>query len=263
MWRSIGPLRTYGLLYFTAFVAHYVVSWRIARRNALEPRVWLVVSTCFLVGSVFGAKVLYDLLHGPFDWGALFSVQHYLHGGLWGGLLGYLALAVPAVMLLTRKRRAALDLVALSIPVPFVLSKLGCLLNGCCYGRACSLPWAITFPAGSRFAPGGIPLHPTQLYEVLTILIFFWVAHRLPSERWRGTMLLWFLVIFGFGRTLAEFFRGDSPRHIYLGPLTLSQLLCLGAALVSTFLLTIYAISGGNRFFRSRKCREITAAGDN
>lgn len=237
MWPTFGPLPAYGLIYLTAFLVHYVVSWRIARSSALEWRVWITVGALGSFSSVFGGKILYDVSHYQFNWHALLNSKHYMEGGLWGGLLVYFALAVPAVLLLTRKRCQALDLVALSLPIPTILARLGCLLHGCCYGKPCSLPWGIVFPEHSRGAPAGIPLHPTQVYEMIVMVIALLAFKRLAGGRWRGTMLLWFLLIYGFGRALCDVFRGDFGRQIYLGSLSLTQLICLGAAVVSVALL--------------------------
>lgn len=233
MWPTFGPLPAYGLIYLTAFLVHYVVSWRIARSNALEWRVWVTIGLLGSFSSVFGAKILYDVSHHQFSWHALLNPKHYMERGLWGGLLVYFALAVPAVLLLTRKRWQALDLVALSLPIPTILAKLGCLLHGCCYGKPCSLPWGIVFPDRSRGAPAEIPLHPTQVYEMIVVVIVLLVFKRLAGARWRGTMLLWFLLVYGSGRALSDAFRGDAAGQICLGPLTLTQVLCLGAALGS------------------------------
>jgi phosphatidylglycerol:prolipoprotein diacylglycerol transferase len=193
-----------------------------------------------MAGMTVGAKVLYDIQHADFNFRALFDSGHYIQGGLWGGLLAYFVLAVPAALLLARQRRAAIDLVALSIPVPWVFVKLACLSNGCCYGQKCSMPWAITFPEGAVGAPAGMPLHPTQIYEILVIVCIFVVFKILKYERWRGTMLLWFLALYGLGRAATEFWRGDFDRHLYVGPLTLSQLICLIVAGVSIILLFLW-----------------------
>lgn len=237
MWPMFGPLPAYGLIYLVAFLSHYLVSWRIAKRSGLAWHVWITVGALGSLSSTVGAKILHDITHGQFSWHALFSPRHYLAGGLWGGLLVYFALAVPAMLLLTRKKWAALDLVALSLPIPSILAKLGCLLHGCCYGRPSSWPWAIVFPEGSRGAPPGIPLHPTQIYEMLVLAIILLVFRRLDANRWQGSMLLWFLMIYGLGRTLCDAFRGDFGRQIYWGPLSVTQLICLGAALLSGALL--------------------------
>jgi phosphatidylglycerol:prolipoprotein diacylglycerol transferase len=189
---------------------------------------------------IVGAKALYDILHAQFNLRALLSINHYLTGGLWGGLLAYLCLSVPLVLVLSKRRRAALDLVALTIPIPWMFAKLGCLLNGCCYGRPSSLLWAITFPEGASGAPAGIPLHPTAIYEILVVLGIVGVFAALKRERWQGTMLLWFLALYGLGRGVTELWRGDADHHLCVGPLTVSQLICFAAAGVS--ILALYLL---------------------
>lgn len=240
MWPTMGPMRTYGLLYLTGIVLHFVLSWRIAKHYGLKRRVWVATSLCYLLGMTFGAKLLYDLRHGPVDWPALFQAEHWLQGGLWGGLLAYLALAVPAVFLLTRRRRAVLDLIAVATPVPWIMAKLGCLFNGCCYGRPCSLPWAITFPEAAREAPAGVPVHPTQLYEVGLMLVLLLVFAALKSPRWQGTKLLWFLLIYGFGRAATDIFRGDTEQYLVPGLLSLTQLICFSVAVAALTALALW-----------------------
>lgn len=240
MWPRIGPLPAFGILYSISILSHFLVGYLIARRLRLRHRIWLVVGICYMVGMTVGAKALYDIQRAQFDFRALFSTGHYIQGGLCGGLLAYIVLAVPLVLLLAKRRRAALDLIALSIPIPWVFVKLACLFNGCCYGKKCFMPWAITFPEGAAGAPAGIPLHPTQIYEILVVLCILVVFKVLNYEKWQGTMLLWFLILYGLGRAATEFFRGDFDHHLYVGPLTLSQLTCLAAAGVSIILLFLW-----------------------
>ncbi len=250
MWPRIGPVASYGLLYLAGIVLHFALSRRIARRNKLPRRVWLTVSFCYLLGMLFGAKLLYDVRHGQVDIAALFQAQHWLDGGLWGGLLAYFALGVPAALVLAGGRRsAALDLVALTIPIPWMAAKLGCLLNGCCYGRPCSLLWAVTFPPG-RTAPPGVPVHPSQLYEVGLMLIVLLVFFQLKSNRWQGTKLLWFLVIYGVGRAATDFLRGDTEGPLYLGVLSLTQVLSAAAAAAALILLVA-------RVRKASRCAEL------
>jgi len=217
-------------MYLLGIVLHFILSRRIAKRYQLKRRVWIAASICYMLGMVAGAKVLNDLRHGHLDFSAMLHAQHWLHGGLWGGLLAYFALAVPAVILLSKQRGLALDLVALTVPIPWIAAKLGCFLNGCCYGRPSSLPWAVTFPEGVRGAPPGVPLHPSQLYEVGLMLIILLAFARLQTDRWQGTKLLWFLVIYGLGRAATDLLRGDTEGRLYFGLLSLTQLLCILAA---------------------------------
>ncbi len=230
MWPRMGPVATYGVMYLIGIILHFVLSRRIAKRHKLPHRVWLMVSICYMFGMLVGAKLLYDVRHDQLDLSALLQAKHWLEGGLWGGLLAYFALAVPGVMLLAVCRPAGLDLVALTIPIPWIAAKLGCFLNGCCHGRSCSLPWAVTFPPGARTAPPGVPVHPSQLYEVGLMLIVLLVFSQLKSDRWQGTKLLWFLVIYGAGWAATDFLRGDTEGPLYLGLLSLTQLLSVAAA---------------------------------
>ncbi len=246
MWKRIGPLPTYGVLYGISILSYFLIAFLIARRLRLRHRVWLFAGICYMTGMTVGAKALYDIHHGQFDFRALFSYGHYIHGGLWGGLLAYLILTVPLLFLLARNRWASVDLVAMSIPIPWIFAKLACLFNGCCYGRKSSMPWAITFPKGAAGALAGMPLHPTQIYEILVVLCILVVFKVLNYEKWRGTMLLWFLALYGLGRTATEFFRGDFDHHLYVGPLTLSQFICMLAAGVSILLLFLW-----HRFVRN------------
>lgn len=239
MWPRIGPIPTFSIFYCIGILSHYLLSYLLAKRLQLRHRVWIAVSVCYNLGMVIGAKALYDIQHTQLDFIALFSISHYMQGGLWGGLLPYLCISVPLVLVLSKHRRAALDLIGLSIPIPWIFAKLGCLFNGCCYGRECSLPWAVTFPKGAAAAPAGIPLHPIEIYEILVVLCIIGVFVILKHRWGSGTMLLWFLILYGFGRAATEIWRGDTDHHLYIGPLTLSQLICLVVAGVSMLILCL------------------------
>ena len=239
MWPRLGPVPTYSVFYFTGIFCHFLIAYYLAKRYRLQHRVWITVSICYMVGMTIGAKALFDLQHTQLDFRALLSIRHYMQGGLWGGLLAYFCLSVPLALLLSHRKRAALDLVAVSTPIPWIFAKLGCLFNGCCYGQACSMPWAITFPEGARGAPAGIPLHPTQIYEILLVLCILCAFKILKRQQGSGTMLLWFLILYGLGRAATEFWRGDTDHHLYIGPLTLSQLICLAMAGISILVLCL------------------------
>jgi phosphatidylglycerol:prolipoprotein diacylglycerol transferase len=254
MWPQIGAIPTFSIFYCVGILSHYIISCVLARRLGLRNRVWIAVSVCYNLGMVVGAKVLYDIQHTQFDFRALLSISHYMQGGLWGGLLVYLCLSVPLVLVLSKRMQAALDLIALSIPIPWIFAKLGCLLNGCCYGRECSMPWAITFPEGAAGAPAGIPLHPVEIYEILVVLCILGVFTILKRRWGSGTMLLWFLALYGLGRAATEFWRGDTDHHLYIGPLTLSQLICLVAAGVS--ILVLYFLRHRRRAILKRRIIE-------
>jgi phosphatidylglycerol:prolipoprotein diacylglycerol transferase len=174
-------------------------------------------------------------LNNRFDWLNYFDPAYYMEPGMWGGPLVYLAIATAGTLLLARDRRSMLDIVVLTLPVPMILAKVACFVNGCCYGAVCSLPWAVSFPEGGteRTAPAGVALHPTQLYEILVLAVIAVVFVALDRKRWRGTLPAWFVMLYGIGRPLTEFFRAPERLNAVIGPLTLAQAVCLAAALVA------------------------------
>jgi phosphatidylglycerol:prolipoprotein diacylglycerol transferase len=110
-----------------------------------------------------------------------------------------------------------------------ILAKVACFVNGCCYGAPTSLPWALNFPEGAK-APPGIPRHPTQLYEIVVLIVIAFALQHLYRARWRGTLLLWFVMLYGLGRPATEWLRAAPERVPTVGPLTASQAVCMVAA---------------------------------
>jgi phosphatidylglycerol:prolipoprotein diacylglycerol transferase len=95
-------------------------------------------------------------------------------------------------------------------------------MAGCCYGSACSKPWAITFtnPEAWRFSqtPLGLPLHPVQLYTFAGNLAVMGLLLALrPKRRFEGQVLAAYFVLEGIARAVVEAWRGDGDRGIWLG----------------------------------------------
>lgn len=238
MWPNIGPVKLWTICYVLGIFSFACVCFAHGRRLSLRTRAAVILSLLFLFGMTVGAKILWDLQHGPFSFFALFDISHYLRKGMWGGVLAFLGLAVPGTLLLAENKPDTLDAIALSLPIPLFLAKLGCLLNGCCHGIETSVPWAITFPEGAYTAPPGVPTHPTQAYEMVVVLGIYVLFRKLDRARWRGTLLLWFLLVYGLGRAATEIFRADlAERGLVLGAVSLSQVLCVAAACISAIVL--------------------------
>jgi prolipoprotein diacylglyceryltransferase len=64
------------------------------------------------------------------------------------------------------------------------------------------------------------------------MLILIGVFTALRSDRWRGTKLLWFLLVYGLGRAATDLLRGDAAPGV-IGPLTPTQLICLASAVLA------------------------------
>lgn len=150
--------------------------------------------------------------------------------------MGGLAGLVGAYALVTRGRR--LDAIARATAAMISVSRLGCFVAGCDYGAATSSPLAIAYPPhtpaflaqrlAGLIAPDAtstLPVHPTQLYEVVVGLVALFAARRIESSR-DGDRLAAVLVVYALGRLVVDTMRGDLVRGA-LG-LTPTQLLALG-----------------------------------
>jgi len=105
-----------------------------------------------------------------------------------------------------------------------MFGRIGCLLNGCCYGRACDLPWAIHFPADHE--THGAAVHPTEIYDaLLNLTLYFALAWLFRRRKFDGQIFALYLIGYAICRSIAEIFRGDyPPDHIHAGWLTSAQL---------------------------------------
>src|SRR5438105_13418624 len=159
----------YGVMVATGFLAGLWTASRRGVRDGIAPEKTLDIGPWLIIGAILGARALYvtSYWNEEFAGKPLQDIFMVWRGGLvfYGGLIG----ASLACLLYAGLKRVPVwklaDILAPSIALGSAFGRIGCLMNGCCYGRECHLPWAITFPPGSHPAPAGIPLHPTQVYD--------------------------------------------------------------------------------------------------
>ena len=105
-----------------------------------------------------------------------------------------------------------MDLVAPGIILGQAIGRVGCTINGCCYGVECSLPWAIVYSHPDSLAPLGIAVHPTQVYEIIYLLIIFGVILMLRGRlRPDGSLFLVYLSLYSLWRLGIDFIRDGTP----------------------------------------------------
>ena len=240
----------YSTMLSVAFIVSVLLGVREA--NRLDPPVMAtpLAGIWVFLGALVGAKVFYLIqFHGVTQlWRALFIWQ----GGLvyYGGFLGgVIALVLYAVVLRLPVLRLA-DVGGPYLALGQAITRIGCFLNGCCWGRpAEGLPWALRFPRHSpafrqqlddglirATEEAALPVHPTQLYMVLGLLVLA-VLLKISVNRRRsfnGVIVLQYLFGYGLLRFAVEFCRGDSARSA-LG-MTVSQtvsLLLMAGAVVA------------------------------
>jgi phosphatidylglycerol:prolipoprotein diacylglycerol transferase len=156
------PIHGYGVMMLLAVVAATLLAaWR-ARRVGLDPELIFSLAFWMLVPGIIGARAFYVIEYWPDYWpyytrpdGGLGSLVGHVVNIAEGGLVVYGAFfgGVAGMLLFIRKHRLSLlalcDLIAPSMMLGLAIGRVGCLMNGCCYGAVCDHPWAITFPANT------------------------------------------------------------------------------------------------------------------
>lgn len=221
---GVGKLRfiqlhTYGVLVAIGFLIGIVLAVREAKRIGENTERILDLAFWLLIAAMIGARLSYIGIHwneyaGDFAKTKLWyqwKVFRLWEGGLtfFGGFLFALIVCWMFVRLYNMDFWKLADTLIPSVAIGQFFGQLGSLAAGFSYGKASTLPWAITYPAGSPVNLS-IPVHPTQLYEALGVLILFVALLWIRSEkRFHGQVFLWYLVLFPALSFFVEMFRGD------------------------------------------------------
>lgn len=231
-----GPItiRWYGLLVAVGFWVAYKLFQKRAPRIGLDEKDASNLILLLFISGILGARLYYVV----WNWENYFAsnlseIIMIQRGGLvfFGGFL----MACLTLVFWARWKKYSFatltDALSLPLAAGHSFGRLGCFMNGCCYGYECHYPWAIRFNAPPEIA--GIPVHPTQLYEwagLLDICIVLIIIERIA--RYPGQVALSYCILYSILRFSVEFFRGDVS-HAVLGRFTLAQVVCMGIFLVA------------------------------
>jgi phosphatidylglycerol:prolipoprotein diacylglycerol transferase len=232
-------LHWYGVLVAAGFLAGIWTASRRSPRAGIHSERIMDAGPWIVVGAIVGARLLYVVSYWQRDfaqapWWEVFMVHH---GGLvfYGGLLG----AVCSTVFFARRKGVPLwslaDVLAPSIALGHAFGRIGCLMNGCCFGRVCDLPWAIHYPAGHETQGAGV--HPSQIYEAaLNLALYAGLAWLFRHRKFEGQVFAIYLIAYAFVRSAVEMFRGDYPSYT-LGFITPAHWVSLGLLAVGALML--------------------------
>lgn len=224
---------SYGLMIALGFsVALLLLILR--RREAGLCRDELVdLGICILLGGIIGARLLHVAVNFDYYRYAPLEIIMIQRGGLayQGGLAGGL---LAAYLYLRKKQISFLKTADFVLPYAALaqsLGRLGCFLNGCCYGVRTASFWGVKFPALSYY------VHPTQLYYSLSLIVIFILLNLIYSrKKFNGQILCLYFLFYGLMRLSIDFLRGDL-KAVFFG-FSLTQLIATGMAVLA---LAFYA----------------------
>lgn len=238
------PIHSYGVMIALAFVFGLWTATLRGRRANISAEIIADVTLWIMIGTILGARIVYVTTYWKDEFAGqpLSEIFAIWHGGLvyYGGLIG----ASLAGIIYLRWKKLPLwkiaDVLAPSIALGSVFGRIGCLLNGCCYGRACSLPWAISFPADNPLHPPTYPVHPTEIYDaLLNFALYLFLAWLFRRRKFDGQIFATYLICYAITRSFVEYFRGDyNGAHHHFG-LTPGQLVSVPIFIIGLALAAI------------------------
>lgn len=173
------------------------------------------LATLIVIAGIVGGRVSFlaieESVDDVFSW-RLFEV--WTGGMVFYG--GFIAAVLASIIYCRMKNQSFMrvaDTIVPALALAHFFGRLGCLMAGCCFGKQCELPWAITFTNPLSLAPLNVRLHPTQLYEALGNLVIVGILLLIQKrQKFSGQLFSVYLTLYAVLRASVEVFRGDVSR---------------------------------------------------
>lgn len=243
-------IRSYGFMLALSFLIGIWFAGGRAKRAGVDPQKILDLSVIIILAAVVGSRLLYVLFHleqysNPLDIFALWQGGATFYGGF--------ILAVAASYFWVVKNGIPFlkvaDIMAPSIALGLVFTRVGCFLSGCCYGLPTDAAWGVVFPPDSPAGAAAIAvahergvdhiaLHPAQLYSSLKgLTIFVALLVLQPRLKKTGATFGLLLVLYGIGRFIIDFFRYYESNARVLAGLSFNQVISIVLVALGLYLL--------------------------
>ncbi len=228
---TLGPLtiRWYGVMAAIGFLlATALITMNRKRADMTENQASTLVFIA-IIGGVIGARIFYVAQNWTTQFsGNLLEIFRIDHGGLvfYGGFF----LATAGIIIYCRKSKLdmvrVMDVFAPGLAIGHAMGRIGCFLNGCCYGNVTNSCLGVDYPenSGAWIKFSGAAVHPVQLYESCGNIVLAAFLFILLLRTKRGITIASYLTLYGVLRFVDEFFRGDhSYDELWLGTFTPAQ----------------------------------------
>ncbi|OPZ64393.1 MAG: Prolipoprotein diacylglyceryl transferase [Firmicutes bacterium ADurb.Bin506] len=222
------PVYSWGLSLALAFVVGTLYATVKGKKKGINPDNIIDIALIACISSIIGARLLHVLLNlkSYLDYPA--SILQMRDGGL--SFFGGLGAGVLGGWLYVKVKKLPVgkiaDVAAPAVALGYAIVRIGCLLNGCCYGEPSALPWAI---AGGR---DDLLRHPAQIYSAIYSLIIFGLLWLVEARKKFDGQVIWSYVgFYAVARFIVEFFRAGV--RDYFAPLTATQVACIALAVLA------------------------------
>ncbi|MBU0580562.1 MAG: prolipoprotein diacylglyceryl transferase [Candidatus Margulisbacteria bacterium] len=230
---SIFTLHSYGVMVALAFGLAIFYCYKNVKKSGLDISgdQILSIATFLIIFSMLGARWFYVIQFWKdfnYDWLAIFLFKQREGFVFYGGLLTGTVYLVWYTWHYKINFWKFMDYVIPAGALGYGIGRLGCFLNGCCYGRPTSVPWAVVFP----HHPGEWR-HPTQIYEALFGLVLFFILKYWQEQKtqFSGQVFLLGIIAYAVERFLVELLR-INPLY---GPFSQAQWISIILFLLSSY----------------------------
>lgn len=246
---KLGPLtiHSYGFFIALGFTFGILVAlWR-GKKFGVDSGIILDMAIYIIISAIVGSRIFYvivsykDYIRDPIR-------IFYIHqGGLvfYGGLIGVLITTAYYIKANKLDYFKTADMIIPALPVGHFFGRMGCFLNGCCYGAHTACFTGIVFP---NFRGDTIPRHPTQLYEAFACLFFFFVLLIIEKKiaKWKGALFVTYIYLYSFWRFMIEFVRDDNRGEFLFGFSPSQNTSLIGLAFATCLMIYVIKKSGAN-----------------
>ena len=242
---SMVPLLTsvtiysYGLMLAIAVVVCTSMLARDARRKGIKTDIIFDLVFWAIVGGILGARLFYILLNYRFFLANPNEIIMIQNGGLaWQG--GLILGAMSGASLIKKRKLFLPDMLDLCAPYLALgqsIGRIGCFLNGCCYGKP--VEWGIYYPVHNAY------LHPSQRYLAGGLFVIFLILKRYQrSSSIPGLVFASYLILSSALRFGVEFFRAD--HKIFFFGFSIFQFVCAGILMFAFIFAYVMLIKHSN-----------------
>jgi phosphatidylglycerol:prolipoprotein diacylglycerol transferase len=216
-------IESYWVFMILGFIMGGIVVYLETKNKGLASRKARNLIFITIISAFIGSRLGYVFLNFSSYQKDLLKILLFWKGGFsWQG--GFIvAFLITSFLIFKNDKKNPgkwFDSYVLGILIGHSIGRIGCFLNGCCYGHITSLPWGVVFPAVDSFHR-----HPTQLYASGAALIIFFLLRVLKRYKFfDGFVFVLFIIFYGVYRFIVEFYRIEEP---FLGFMTQAQLASL------------------------------------
>ncbi len=239
---------SYGVLVFLGVWISYTFIRNLAKKEGLDLKIVESLAIWSIFLGLLGGRILFILINFKDFWASPFT---YIFSRAGFAFQGGILLGIIGLYIMCKKKKLNflqfVDIFSIGVVLGHSIGRIGCFLNGCCYGKP-SEKFGILFHPNSPAGVLGIKVIPTQLISSFFLFIIFLMLLRIyKKRRFLGQVFFSYFLFYGFFRFFIEFLRGD-PRP-FLGILSIFQYISIVFFLIGVVGI-LSSVTGADKFFK-------------